>query len=90
MWLRIAARMFDALSGHAPAVVAAVKTWELSTPLSTQHFANAPHGAIYGLAHTPVRFECRELSAAHADSRAVSDRPDGIPCRRTGPPLRTL
>jgi all-trans-retinol 13,14-reductase len=34
---------------------------ELSTPLTTEHFANASHGAIYGLAHTPARFECREL-----------------------------
>jgi hypothetical protein len=38
-----------------------VTTWELSTPLSTQHFANAPHGETYGLAHTPERFESRDL-----------------------------
>ena len=38
---RIVARMFDALSEHLPAVVGAVKTWELSTPLSTEHFANS-------------------------------------------------
>jgi phytoene dehydrogenase-like protein len=30
---------------------------EVSTPLSTRHFANYDHGQIYGLAHTPARFE---------------------------------
>jgi all-trans-retinol 13,14-reductase len=38
-----------------------VTHWELSTPLSTQHFASAPHGEMYGLAHTPMRFESRDL-----------------------------
>jgi all-trans-retinol 13,14-reductase len=44
-----------------PAASGTVTTWELSTPLSTQHFANAPHGEMYGLAHTPGRFESRDL-----------------------------
>lgn len=30
---------------------------ELSTPLSTQHFVNYSSGEIYGLAHSPERFE---------------------------------
>jgi all-trans-retinol 13,14-reductase len=58
---RIADRMFATLFEHLPGLAGAVKTWELSTPLSTKHFANAPRGASYGLAHTPARFECREL-----------------------------
>ncbi|UXP31664.1 NAD(P)/FAD-dependent oxidoreductase [Reichenbachiella agarivorans] len=29
---------------------------EVSTPLSTKHFSNYQHGEIYGLAHTPNRF----------------------------------
>jgi all-trans-retinol 13,14-reductase len=58
---RIADRMFATVFDHLPGLAGAVKTWELSTPLSTEHFANAARGAIYGLAHTPARFECREL-----------------------------
>jgi len=34
---------------------------ELSTPLTTRHFAGHPHGEIYGLAHTPARFAARQL-----------------------------
>jgi all-trans-retinol 13,14-reductase len=60
---RLAARMLAVLAEHMPQVAGAVKTWELSTPVSTEHFANAHHGAMYGLAHTPARFECRELRA---------------------------
>jgi all-trans-retinol 13,14-reductase len=33
----------------------------LSTPLTTTNFAAHPDGAIYGLAHTPERFEQRWL-----------------------------
>ncbi len=50
-----------ALPPLLPAASETVTTWELSTPLSTQHFANAPHGEMYGLAHTPGRFESRDL-----------------------------
>jgi all-trans-retinol 13,14-reductase len=56
---RLAARLLVELSRHVPAASGTVTTWELSTPLSTQHFANAPHGEMYGLAHTPGRFESR-------------------------------
>jgi phytoene dehydrogenase-like protein len=34
---------------------------ELSTPLSTKHFAAWAHGEIYGLDHTPARFRQRWL-----------------------------
>jgi phytoene dehydrogenase-like protein len=59
---RLAERLLVELSRHVPAASGTVTTWELSTPLSTQHFANAPHGEMYGLAHTPGRFESRDLS----------------------------
>jgi phytoene dehydrogenase-like protein len=58
---RLAERLFVELYRHVPAASGTVTTWELSTPLSTQHFANAPHGEMYGLAHTPGRFESRDL-----------------------------
>jgi all-trans-retinol 13,14-reductase len=35
---------------------------EMSTPLSTEHFAAAQRGSIYGLGSTPARFSDRTLS----------------------------
>jgi all-trans-retinol 13,14-reductase len=58
---RIGERLLAELHRHVPAVAGAVVTWELSTPLSTRHFVGAPHGEIYGLAHTPARFASRDL-----------------------------
>jgi all-trans-retinol 13,14-reductase len=58
---RLAERLLAELYRQVPAASGTVTTWELSTPLSTQHFANAPHGEMYGLAHTPGRFESRDL-----------------------------
>ena len=57
----LAERLLGELYRHVPAASGTVATWELSTPLSTQHFANAPRGEMYGLAHTPARFESRDL-----------------------------
>jgi all-trans-retinol 13,14-reductase len=57
----LADRLLSALYQHVPAVAGAVTIAELSTPLSTRHFTNAAHGEIYGLAHTPARFESRDL-----------------------------
>lgn len=48
------ARLLPQTSGH---IVHA----ELSTPLSTKHFAAWAHGEIYGLDHTPARFRQRWL-----------------------------
>jgi all-trans-retinol 13,14-reductase len=58
---RLAERLLVELCRHVPAASGAVATWELSTPLSTKHFASAPCGEMYGLAHTPMRFESRDL-----------------------------
>lgn len=58
---QIAQRMLAALDRYLPGTRQYVRTWELSTPLSTAHFTGAPHGAAYGLAHSPERFACREL-----------------------------
>jgi all-trans-retinol 13,14-reductase len=57
----IADRLLAELYRHFPQAAGAVETWELSTPLSTQHFDNAPEGGMYGLAHTPARFARRDL-----------------------------
>ena len=42
-------------------VLGGLRVQEVSTPLSTRHFANYERGEIYGLAHSPERFAARWL-----------------------------
>jgi all-trans-retinol 13,14-reductase len=58
---QLARRLLTALYRHVPATEGAVKTWELSTPLSTRHFVGSERGQMYGLAHSPQRFRARDL-----------------------------
>jgi all-trans-retinol 13,14-reductase len=58
---KLALRLLEVLYRHVPAVRGQVVHAELSTPLTTRHFANHAHGEIYGLAHTPARFAFRGL-----------------------------
>ncbi|MEL6185747.1 MAG: FAD-dependent oxidoreductase, partial [Myxococcota bacterium] len=50
-------RLLEALYAEHPQLEAHLDHAELSTPLSTQHFAGFADGEIYGLEHTPTRFE---------------------------------
>lgn len=54
-------KLLDALYTHVPQVRDRIEHAELSSPLSTQHFAGHPRGEIYGLTHSPERFEQRWL-----------------------------
>ncbi|MEM7437244.1 MAG: NAD(P)/FAD-dependent oxidoreductase [Myxococcota bacterium] len=54
-------RLLETLYQQAPATRGKIEICELSTPLTTRNFAAHPHGEIYGLAHTPERFEQRWL-----------------------------
>jgi all-trans-retinol 13,14-reductase len=54
-------RLLGHLYDQVPSTRGRVDIAELSTPLSTKNFANHPSGEIYGLAHTPGRFEQRWL-----------------------------
>lgn len=58
---RLAERLTEALVRRVPAVAGHIAHAELSTPLTTAHFAGHPHGEIYGLSHSPARFAAREL-----------------------------
>jgi all-trans-retinol 13,14-reductase len=59
----LATRLQDDLEKHVPAVRGRIDHAEVSTPLSTRHFANYQHGEIYGLSATPARFRLRSLGA---------------------------
>jgi len=54
-------RLIACLQKHFPAMMAKLSYYELSTPLTTKHFAESRNGAIYGLDCTPERFACQEL-----------------------------
>jgi len=49
-------RLFEELYKQLPQVQGKVNYYELSTPLTTQHFVNYEKGEIYGLDHSPSRF----------------------------------
>lgn len=53
---RIAQRLLAHLYTHMPQVKGKISHYELSTPLTTQHFVNYDKGEIYGLDHSPKRF----------------------------------
>jgi all-trans-retinol 13,14-reductase len=51
------------LEKHVPETRGRVDYAEVSTPLSTRHFANYQQGEIYGLSAAPARFRMRSLGA---------------------------
>jgi len=59
----LAARMREELERQVPAVRGFIDYTELSTPLSTRHFANYAQGEIYGLSAVPARFRVAGLGA---------------------------
>ena len=58
---KITEELLAILYEQCPQVKGHIVHSELSTPLSTKKFAAHPRGEIYGLAHTPARFEERWL-----------------------------
>jgi all-trans-retinol 13,14-reductase len=48
--------LLEQYAGHYPRLGPMIRHAELSTPLSTHHFARSHHGSIYGLAAEPWRF----------------------------------
>jgi all-trans-retinol 13,14-reductase len=53
---RLADRMLEALYEQLPQLRGKVAIAEVSTPLTTQHFAGYARGELYGIDHTPARF----------------------------------
>ncbi len=58
---RLSQRLLEVLYRYEPQLRGKLDHCELSTPLSTRHFANYSRGEIYGLAHDPARFAQRFL-----------------------------
>jgi len=57
----LSGRLLEVLEREVPQVKGLIAYHELSTPLSTRHFAGYDEGEIYGLEHTPTRFRERAL-----------------------------
>ncbi|NNJ88230.1 MAG: NAD(P)/FAD-dependent oxidoreductase [Eudoraea sp.] len=57
----ISERLLKELYNHLPQLQGKVNCYELSTPLTTQHFVNYGRGEIYGLDHSPSRFKQKFL-----------------------------
>lgn len=58
---RIAQRILKELYKQLPHVKGKITHYELSSPLTTQHFVNYAKGEIYGIDHTPKRFRQKFL-----------------------------
>ena len=58
---KFAQRLLEALYKRHPNLRGQIDFYELSTPLSTQHFANYQYGELYGLDHTTERFNQKFL-----------------------------
>lgn len=58
---QLSERLMDALLSRCPQIAGHVDHAELSTPLTTKHFAAHPEGELYGLSHSPARFASRQL-----------------------------
>jgi phytoene dehydrogenase-like protein len=54
---RLSQRLLQKLYEKMPQLEGKVDFYELSTSLSTDHFCRYKHGEIYGINHTPQRFE---------------------------------
>mgnify|MGYP002632427776 CR=1 FL=1 len=52
----IAQRLLNELYKQLPQVKGKISCYELSTPLTTEHFMNYKNGEVYGLDHSPSRF----------------------------------
>ena len=56
---RFTKRILDALYAKVPQLRGKIDVCELSTPVTTHHFAGHPRGELYGLDHTPARYRMR-------------------------------
>jgi all-trans-retinol 13,14-reductase len=54
-------RLLEALFQKHPELRGKIDYYELSTPLSTKHFANYEYGELYGIDHTTARYNQRFL-----------------------------
>jgi all-trans-retinol 13,14-reductase len=79
-----AERMLAELEQRLPGVREKIDYMEVSTPLSTRHFAGYPRGEIYGIDHTPGRFLDRTLRPRTSIPGLYLTGQDIVSCGVTG------
>jgi len=62
---RFTKRILDVVYAKVPQLRGKIDVCELSTPITTHHFAGHPRGELYGLDHTPERFRQRFNTHTH-------------------------
>ena len=77
-------RLLNVLYCHVPRTRGRVIHAELSTPLTTRHFTDHARGEIYGLAHTPERFQLRSLGTRTPVRGLYLSGQDAAVCGVTG------
>lgn len=60
---QLAARLRAEVERQVPSAVGHIDVAELSTPVTTRHFANYESGEIYGISASPEKYVFRELGA---------------------------
>jgi len=58
---KLAQSLFALVESRHPGFRDLVSYYEVSTPLSTEHFTGAPKGAVYGVMGTPERYKKKSL-----------------------------
>jgi all-trans-retinol 13,14-reductase len=58
---KLSTKMLEVLFRMEPSLRGRIDHAELSSPLSTKHFTRYQHGELYGLEHSPQRFNARFL-----------------------------
>jgi len=76
--------LLDILYQHVPKVKNKIDYMSLSTPLTTRHFCNYQQGEIYGLEHTPERFQQRALRASTSIKGLYLSGQDVVACGIAG------
>ena len=58
---KISKRLLEHLFDHLPNLRNKIDYYELSSPLTTKHFVNYQKGELYGIDHSPQRFNQKFL-----------------------------
>ncbi len=77
-------RLLQKLYEQMPQLKGKVDYYELSTPLSTKHFVNYDHGEIYGLEHSPERFDSRAIHVKSSVKNLYLTGQDIVSCGIAG------
>ena len=80
---RFTQRILDVLFEKVPQLRGKIDVCELSTPVTTHHFASHPRGELYGLDHGPARFAHSFNARTHVDGLFLTGQ-DLVTCGVSG------